>query len=141
MRLLKREKENWSCYHEEEKDVSTGILYANRKRKFSPMKSEKAIQNEIMLALSQNGCRVFRSNAGEVKTADGRVVKLMPKGFPDITGFRISDGKFLAIEVKNEKGSLRDDQIKFGEFLNKHPVLYGVARSVEEALEIVMEVN
>lgn len=104
-------------------------------------KSEKAIQNEIMLALSKNGCRVFRANAGEVKTADGRVVKLMPKGFPDITGFRISDGKFLAIEVKNEKGSLRDDQIKFGEFLNKHPVLYGVARSVEEALEIVMEVN
>lgn len=104
-------------------------------------KSEKAIQNEIMLALSQNGCRVFRANAGEVKTSDGRVVKLMPKGFPDITGFRISDGKFLAIEVKNEKGQLRDDQVKFGNFLSSHPVLYGVARSAEEAIRIVTEVN
>ena len=100
-------------------------------------KSEKAIQNEIMLALSQNGCKVFRSNAGEVKTADGRVVKLMPKGFPDLCGFRIDDGKFFAIEVKNEDGKLRDEQIKFGEFLTKFPVLYGVARSAEDAIAIV----
>lgn len=104
-------------------------------------KSEKAIQNEIMLALSQNGCRVFRSNAGEVKTADGRTIKLMPKGFPDLCGFRMSDGKFLAIEVKNEKGKLREEQIQFGEFLNNFPVLYGVAKSAEEAIKIVSEVN
>ena len=100
-------------------------------------KSEKAIQNEIMLALSQNGCKVFRSNAGEVKTADGRVIKLMPKGFPDLCGFRTHDGKFFAIEVKNEKGQLRQEQIQFGEFLNQFPVLYGVARNVNEAIAIV----
>lgn len=103
------------------------------------MKSEKAIQNEIMLALSQNGCKVFRTNAGEVKTADGRVVKLLPKGFPDIAGFRVSDGKAVFVEVKNEKGQLRAEQIVFGKLLKQFPVLYGVARSAEDAIKIIEE--
>lgn len=101
------------------------------------MKSEKAIQNEILLALSQNGCKVFRTNAGEIKTVDGRVVKLLPKGFPDLMGYRMSDGKFLAIEVKNEKGQLRKEQKVFAKLFKQSPVLYGVARSPEEALEII----
>lgn len=103
------------------------------------MKSEKAIQNEILLALSQNGCKVFRTNAGEIRTKDGRVVKLLPKGFPDIAGFRMSDGKAVFIEVKNAKGRLRKEQIVFGELLGKFPVLYGVARSPEEAMAIIEE--
>lgn len=101
------------------------------------MKSEKAIQNEIMLAVSQNGCKIFRTNAGEIKTADGRVVKLLPKGFPDLMGYRISDGRFLAIEVKNEKGKLRKEQKVFAKLFDKSPVLYGVARSAEDALKII----
>lgn len=92
-----------------------------------------------MMALSNNGCKVFRSNAGTIKTEDGRVVKLMPKGFPDLCGFRVSDGKMLFIEVKNEKGRLRDDQVKFGKFLKQHPVIYGVCRSAEDALNLVLE--
>ena len=60
------------------------------------------------------------------------------KGWPDLFGWT-KEGKFSAIEVKNEKGKLRPDQVKFGDFLQKQPVLYGVARSVEEALKIVEE--
>ena len=101
------------------------------------MKSEKAIQNEILLALSQNGCKVFRTNAGEVRTKDGRVVKLLPKGFPDIAGFRMSDGKAVFVEVKNEKGKLRPEQVVFGNLLQKFPVIYGVARSKEDAINII----
>ena len=63
----------------------------------------------------------------------------MPKGFPDLCGHRNSDGKAIYIEVKNERGKLREDQKRFAEFLNGQPVLYGVARSVEEALKIVEE--
>lgn len=101
------------------------------------MKSEHAIQNEILLALSKNNCTVFRSNAGKVRTDDGRTVMLFPKGFPDLVGFRHADGKFFAIEIKNEKGRLRDDQKRFAKFAEQYPVLYGVARSVDDALKII----
>lgn len=105
------------------------------------MKSEHEIQNEIRIALSQNGCTMFRANAGQVTTRDGRQFYGMPKGFPDLCGHRNSDGKSIYIEVKNEKGKLRPEQIAFGEFLKTQPVLYGVARSVEDALKIVEVTN
>lgn len=100
-------------------------------------KSEHAIQNEILVAVSQHECTVFRTNAGKIRTDDGRTIVLLPKGYPDLSGFRHSDGKMFFIEVKNFKGKLRPDQIKFAEFLQQYPVLYGVARSVEDALEII----
>lgn len=102
-------------------------------------KSEKVIQGEIMHALSMNGCTVFRTNAGKVRLANGGVVELLPKGHPDIAGFRKSDGKALYVEVKNRKGRLRDEQIKFGKFLSQYPVIYGVCRSAEEALALIEE--
>lgn len=101
------------------------------------MKSEHAIQNEILLALSANECTVCRSNAGKIKTQDGRTVMLFPRGWPDITGFRHSDGKIILIEVKNERGRLRNDQKRFANFIKRYPVIYGVARSAEDALNII----
>lgn len=101
------------------------------------IKSEHEIQNEILLELSKIGTTVCRSNAGKVKTKDGRTIALFPKGWPDITGFRHSDGKMILIECKNERGRLREDQQQFEKFINQYPVLYGVARSVEDALAIV----
>ncbi len=101
------------------------------------IKSEHEIQNEILLVLSEHGCTVCRSNAGKIKTQDDRTVALFPKGWPDLTGFRHSDGKTVLIEVKNEKGRLRDDQKRFAEFIKQYPVLYGVCRSAGEALRIV----
>lgn len=101
------------------------------------MKSEALIQSEIMIDLSKLGHKVYRSNAGQVRTTTGQVIKLFPKGFPDLCGWRASDGKFFAIEVKNEKGRLREEQKKFGEFATGQPILYGVARSVEDAIEIL----
>ncbi|HFQ0827671.1 TPA: VRR-NUC domain-containing protein, partial [Enterococcus faecium] len=100
---------------------------------------EHQIQDEIRIALSKHGCTIFRSNAGQVTTIEGRQFYGMPKGFPDLCGHRNSDGKAIYIEVKNERGKLREDQKRFAEFLNGQPVLYGVARSVEEALKIVEE--
>lgn len=105
------------------------------------MKSELLVQTEIRAALAKY-CLVFRGNVGKVKMIDGRWFDTgLPKGFPDIFGFRKQDGKFFAIEVKNEKGKLRPEQIRFGEFLKTQPVLYGVARSVEDALKIVEVTN
>ena len=101
------------------------------------IKSEHEIQNEILLELSKSGTTVCRSNAGKIKTKDGRTIALFPKGWPDITGFRHSDGKMILIECKNARGRLRKDQQQFEKFINQYPVLYGVARSVEDALAII----
>lgn len=101
------------------------------------MKSEHQIQNEIMLAVSQHGCTIARSNAGRAYSKTGAVIQLFPKGWPDLTGFRHSDGKAILIEVKNEKGRLRDDQKRFAEVFKDVPFLYGVARSAEDAINII----
>ncbi|MCO4357290.1 VRR-NUC domain-containing protein [Staphylococcus agnetis] len=101
------------------------------------MKTEQQIQNNIILAANKSGHRLWRANAGKVVTKDNRVINLFPKGFPDTVGFRKSDGKFIAIEVKTKQGRLRDDQIKFRNFAKTQPILYGVARSVEDALKII----
>lgn len=90
-----------------------------------------------MMALSQHECTVFRSNAGKIRTEDGRTIVLFPKGFPDLCGFRHNDGRFFVIECKNARGRLRDSQKRFADFIKQYPVLYGVARSVEDALKII----
>ena len=103
------------------------------------MKSEADVQNLIRLALNPYAT-IFRTNVGKVKTIDGRWFDTgLPPGYPDLCGFRKSDGKMIFIEVKNEKGKLRDDQKKFAKFLEGFPVLYGVARSGEDAIKIVLE--
>ncbi|KRM73030.1 VRR-NUC domain-containing protein [Lacticaseibacillus brantae] len=102
------------------------------------MTTEHDIQNDIRVAVSRAGCTIIRTNTGRVMTKDKRMFDAgPPKGWPDLTGFRHSDGKLILIEVKNERGRLRDDQKRFAEFISQYPVLYGVARSVEDALKIV----
>lgn len=104
------------------------------------VKSEATVQSEVMLAISQAGHSVWRSNAGTIRDQRGFVVKLFPKGFPDLVGFRSSDGKFFVIEVKNESGRLSKVQEVFAEFAESKPIIYGVARSGKQALDII-EVN
>ncbi|MCY1595437.1 VRR-NUC domain-containing protein [Staphylococcus pettenkoferi] len=99
--------------------------------------TEQKIQNEIILAINQRGHRLFRANAGKVITKDNRVIKLLPKGFPDTFGYRKSDGKFIAIEVKTESGRLRSEQKKFKAFAETQNILYGIATNVEEAIQII----
>lgn len=99
--------------------------------------TEKKIQNDIILEINKRGHRLWRANAGKVVTKDNRIIKLLPKGFPDTFGYRKTDGKFIAIEVKTETGRLRSEQIKFKAFAETQNILYGVARSVEDAIEIV----
>ena len=101
------------------------------------MVSESKIQNDILIEINRRGHRLFRANAGKVVTKDNRVIKLFPKGFPDTVGFRKTDGKIIFIEVKTDKGRLRPEQEKFKTFIETQPVLYGVARSVDDAIKII----
>ena len=105
------------------------------------LKSEQEVQNEIRVGLTKAGHMVFRTNVGKVKMMDGRWFDTgLPKGHPDLYGFR-SDGQIFYIEVKNEKGRVRPAQEKFIEVVKQRGALAGVARSLEEALEIVNERN
>ena len=101
------------------------------------IKSEHDIQNEIRLALAERGILCFRANVGRVKMKDGRWFDTgLPKGFCDLFGFR-KDGQIFFIEVKNGKGRTSEKQDKFMELVKSNGALAGVARSVEDALEII----
>ena len=101
------------------------------------MKTEHTIQNEIRVALTENGYTVFRANVGKVKTADGRWFDTgLPKGHPDLYGFR-PDGKIFYIEVKNANGRVRPEQKQFIKTVKARGALAGIARSVEDALDII----
>ncbi|MBC2370550.1 VRR-NUC domain-containing protein [Listeria booriae] len=102
------------------------------------MTAEIEIQNAIRRELGKQGHYVFRSNVGKILLPGGRIFDTgLPKGFPDLFGFRKSDGKIFFIEVKNEKGKLRPEQVKFQDAMSKQRVLCGVARSVDDAIRIV----
>lgn len=104
------------------------------------MLSEHKIQNDIRIALSRHQCTVFRVNVGSVKTPDGRFFSAgVPSGHPDLYGFRWSDQQVFYIEVKNERGRPRKDQIRFHNFLQSHNVIHGIARSPDDAIKIVKE--
>ena len=101
-------------------------------------KSESRIQAEILLAINQRGHRLYRSNAGTIKDErTGSWIKLFPKGFPDTVGFHRDTGQFIVIEVKNKAGRLSKEQIAFKDFIINQPVIYGVARSADDAVEII----
>ena len=99
---------------------------------------EHEIQKSIQVALSQHKCSVFRTNVGKVMTIDHRWFDTgLPKGFPDLMGYRWVDNQIFFIEVKSKTGQIREDQIRFHDFLQYHNVIHGIARSVNDALMIV----
>lgn len=105
------------------------------------MTTESLIQNKIRVALSKAGHTVFRINVGKVKMQNGRWFETgAPKGFSDLFGFR-PDGRIFFIEVKNETGKLRPEQKTFIENMQSRGALAGVARSVEDAMRIVEEIE
>lgn len=102
--------------------------------------SEHEIQSAIMVAVSKRQCTIFRANVGKVKTIDGRWFDTgLPKGHPDLYGFKWSNGKVFYIEVKNAKGKPRPDQLQFHKFLTQVGIIHGLARSVDDALQIIDE--
>lgn len=102
--------------------------------------AEQAIQDSIRVALAQAGYIVFRTNVGKVKTADGRWFDTgLPSGFSDLMGYKPSNGRIFFIEVKTPVGHRRADQVRFANGLRDKNVIYGVARSAEEAVTIVRD--
>jgi len=93
--------------------------------------------NQVRVGISDLGI-TFRANVGKVFTSDGKYFDTgLPKGFSDLFGFRKSDGKIFFIEVKTATGTVRKEQQQFIERMQAYGCLAGVARSVEDAREIL----
>ena len=64
----------------------------------------------------------------------------MPAGFSDLFGFRKSDGRAVFIEVKAEHGRASEKQLHFLDTVRQAGAIAGIARSPEEAIQIIQEV-
>ena len=113
------------------------------------MKSEKTIQDEIRIALSDNGI-VFRCNAGEFWQGkvvyskefkqnvliNLRRVQGLPEGFSDLL-FVGPDGRVAFVETKTDKGTPTQEQINFLNLMIGRNHRAGIARCVEDAIKII----
>ena len=114
------------------------------------MNKETLIQRQILIALSDVGCLVFRNETGGFYTGrpihrDGTTITLSGSrmiqvglcvGSSDIIGIT-STGRFIAIEVKTEKGKTSAAQQLFIDAIIRNGGIAGVARSVEDAVQLV----
>ena len=105
------------------------------------MTPEHSIQNDIRNSTADIAL-LFRANVGSGITYDGRHFDTgLPKGFSDLFGFRYSDGRIVFIEVKSPDGRPTKEQTRFIERMREYGALAGIARSVDDARKIIMEVN
>lgn len=103
-------------------------------------RSEANIQNDIWIALSQAGCLVWRNNTGVLKDKTGRPIKFgLCKGSSDLVGVA-PDGRFLAVEVKTATGRIRPEQEAFIAAVKRNGGRAGIARNVQDALDIALGV-
>ncbi|MDR0986515.1 MAG: VRR-NUC domain-containing protein [Ruminococcus sp.] len=96
--------------------------------------TESELVYAVMRELGKHGA-VYRCNSGSVKLPNGKRFNGMPKGFADIMLVR-SDGVACFIECKTDKGKLSPEQERFIERMQGLNARAGVARSVDEAMNI-----
>lgn len=115
------------------------------------MNEETKIQRRIMLALSENGCTVWRNetagawmgkqihrDGGQVTLTNARMMTFgLCRGSADLIGIHHGTGRFIAIEVKTTKGRPTKEQLRFIEAVRNAGGIAGIARSPEEALDLI----
>lgn len=128
------------------------------------MNTERNIQQDIRLALSRAGSRMFRNNVGTgwtgrvVRNTNGSITIYDPrpldaglcKGSSDLIGWTpvtvTADmvGKriavFTAIEVKTLKGKTSPEQTNFIDRVKIEGGIAGVARSANDAIQITNQI-
>ena len=112
------------------------------------MSTEQNIQQEIRLALSKTGSRMFRNNSGAFKDSTGRWVRygVANPGGSDLIGWTpvtvTADmvgrtlAVFTAIEVKTKTGKTSPEQTNFIDRVKIDGGIAGVARSANDATQI-----
>lgn len=113
---------------------------------------EHDIQNRIRVALSERGCKVFRINVvtgwvgEEQRMRDGslmlsnprRVASGVPPGFADLLVI-LPGGGAAFVECKSPRGRPTKDQCNFLEHMRSIGCRAGIARSVDDAINIITE--
>lgn len=95
---------------------------------------EKVLEQQITLALSRLGALVIPYRQGVMQKAD-RIIRF---GIPGISDLIVCyQGRFIALEIKTEKGRQTDKQKKFESAVKQRGGEYHVVRSVEEAEKII----
>lgn len=95
--------------------------------------NEHVIQNRILLEIgSIPWLRVWRNNTGALLDHNNKLVKFGLQGSADIIGLMKPHGRFLAIEVKTEKGRQSESQKRFQRMIEDMGGLYILARSPED---------
>jgi hypothetical protein len=92
------------------------------------------LQNEIRIKLSNYGM-VIRLNTGSFRTDDGRYVKCGVVGLSDL--LFIGHGYVVFIEVKTDKGRPTPEQLNFIHAVRGYGHRAGIARSVQDALDLI----
>ena len=98
--------------------------------------SETDIKHAIMIGCADIAW-LTNEVTGNFYTQTGTRIAVGFEGKPDVFGFRYSDGKCIFLEIKTVKGKARERQLRFRDEMQKHPVIYGMPRSVEEARKII----
>lgn len=101
------------------------------------MNQETVLMRKIMVALSEAGCFVLRTNSGVYYDSQGNRVTIGFPGLSDLIGYT-PDGKFFALEVKTPAGRASREQVRFIENCYRSGAIAGFTRSVQSALDIVM---
>lgn len=80
--------------------------------------------------------RVWRLNNGAFYNPAGRLIRVGPKGLPDVDGWIGIDGRAvrLAIEVKVGRDKMSPEQESFKNALNAAGGIYVIARTVEDCI-------
>ena len=101
------------------------------------MGRETNIVQDIRLALSKEGCLIWRNNTGALEDKRGRWVHFgLCKGSSDLIGI-MPDGRFLAIEGKAPGEQPRADQLDFLNAIKAKGGVAGWVTTPEQAVEIV----
>jgi hypothetical protein len=95
----------------------------------------KAIMNYLDILERQGKLYYIRSNSGAVRLQNGAFMKTGKVGCADI--ICLYKGKFIAIEVKNEKGKQTPEQKMTGEIIDKLGGIYFVARSIDDVIRML----
>ena len=109
--------------------------------------SETDLVRAVLIALSESGCVVWRNNSGRLADRFGRWVTFGLEGSADVIGwcrgYAAAGGAwvhcavFIAIECKAPHGRMREAQVLWGHQATQAGVVYVVARSVQDAIDVV----
>ncbi len=96
---------------------------------------ETKLSKSIRDALELAGYKVFRVQSGIVRIGS-RYIHMAPPGTPDICGYDPRDGKFIALEVKDQAEPTKE-QIEFIRLASAAGCKAAFVHSIAEALAAV----